>query len=114
MLARLSAAMFLLALPAFAADQDFQIVNRTGYQIDEVYVGASSSSSWGNDLMGRSALGDGERLDVTFPNRTSSCKFDIKVVYNDGDTAEWGGVDLCSISRVSLYWRNGATRAVTE
>ena len=114
MLARLTTAMFLFALPAFAADQDFQIVNRTGYQIDEVYVGASSSRSWGKDLMGRGTLTDGERLDVTFPNRTSNCKFDIKVVYNDGDEAEWSQVNLCSVSKVNLYWRNGATRAVTE
>lgn len=114
MLARLSTVLFLLAMPAFAADQDFQVVNRTGYQIDEVYVGASSSRSWGKDLMGRGSLGDGERVDITFPNRTTNCKFDIKVVYNDGDEAEWGGVNLCSVSKVNLYWRNGATRAVTE
>ncbi len=117
MFARLLFAAFALmlgALPAFAADQDFQVVNRTGYQIDEVYVGASSSRSWGKDLMGRGSLGDGKIVDITFPNRTSACSFDIKVVYNDGDEAEWTSVNLCKVSKVSLYWRNGATRAVTE
>ncbi len=103
-----------LAVPAMAADQDFRIVNRTGYQIDEVYVGASSSRSWGKDLMGKDALSDGESVNITFPNRTTACKFDIMVKYNDGDDATWNGVNLCQVSKVTLYWRNGTTRAVTE
>lgn len=107
-------AVLAFAAPAFAADQDFQIVNRTGYQIDEVYVGASTSRSWGKDLMGRGSLEDGAKLNVSFPNRTTACSFDIKVVYNDGDEAEWSQVNLCQVSKVNLYWRNGATRAVTE
>ena len=102
------------AVSALAADQDFQMVNRTGYQIDEVYVGASSSTSWGSDVMGRDSLSDGERVNITFPNRTRTCNFDIRVKYHDGDQATWTNIDLCKVSKVSLYWRNGTTRAVTE
>jgi hypothetical protein len=103
-----------LALPAAASDQDFKLVNKTGYQIDSIYVGAHSSSEWGSDIMGRDALSDGEVVNITFPRRTSACSFDIKVAYNDGDEATWDSVDLCKVSKVTLYWRNGATRAVTE
>ncbi len=106
--------LLAVALPAYAADQDFQLVNRTGYQIDEVYVGPHSSRSWGKDVMGTDALADGERVNITFPNRTSACSFDIKVIYQDKDEATWDSVNLCKVARVSLYWRNGATRAVTE
>lgn len=102
------------AFPAFAADQDFQLVNRTGYRIDEVYVSSSRTKNWGKDLMGSDALVDGEKLNVSFPGRTSECSFDIRVKYNDGDEATWESVNLCKVSRVSLYWRNGATRAVSE
>ncbi len=103
-----------LALPAAAADQDFKLVNKTGYQIDSVYVGPHSSSQWGRDIMGQDALSDGEGVNITFPNRTSACSYDIKVAYNDGDEATWDSVNLCKVSKVTLYWRNGATRAVTE
>ena len=109
----LAALAATLALPAIAADQDFKLVNKTGYQIDEVYVGPSSSRSWGQDIMGRDSLSDGDVLNVTFPNRTNACRFDIKVKYNDGDTATWESLDLCQVQRVTLYWRNGQTRAVT-
>lgn len=110
----LGLALVALALPAIAADQDFKILNKTGYQIDEVYVGPHSSSSWGEDIMGRNSLSDGELLNVTFPSRTATCSFDIKVKYNDGDEATWDSVNLCKVSKVTLYWRNGTTRAVTE
>lgn len=103
-----------IAMPALAADQDFQLVNKTGYQIDSVYVGPHSSSSWGSDVMGRDALADGELVNISFPRRTNACSFDIKVAYNDGDEATWDSVNLCKVSKVTLYWRNGTTRAVTE
>jgi len=108
------AALCLLSLPAIAADQDFKIFNKTGYQIDEVYIGPHSSSSWGDDIMGRNSLVDGAVLNVSFPNRTSACSFDIRVKYNDGDEATWDSVNLCQVSRVTLYWQNNTTRAVTE
>lgn len=104
----------VMALPAAASDQDFKLVNKTGYQIDSVYVGAHSSSEWGHDIMGRDALSDGEAVNITFPRRTSACSFDIKVAYNDGDEATWDSVDLCKVAKVTLYWHDGATRAVTE
>ena len=103
-----------LAQPAAAGDQDFQLLNKTDYQIGSVYVGPHSSSQWGWDIMGRDALSDGEAVNITFPNRTSACSHDIKIAYNDGDEAIWDSVNLCKVSKVTLYWRNGETRAVTE
>jgi hypothetical protein len=101
---------------AHAGQQDFSLVNRTGYQIDEVYVSRSSSSQWGPDVMGNGTLSDSERADITFNAPDGVCSWDLKVKYNDGDTAVWNNVDLCRISRVTLFWdrNNGVTRAVAE
>jgi len=54
------AAACALSAPARANDADFTLKNRTGYQIDEVYVSRHSSNSWGKDVMGSDALADGE------------------------------------------------------
>jgi hypothetical protein len=111
------AALALLAMSAtsvFANDADFKMVNRTGYQIDSVYVSRASSKAWGSDIMGRDALADGESVNITFPHGGAACNFDIKVGYNDGDSAEWGGVNLCQYSTISLFWDGKATRAVGE
>lgn len=104
------------SLPALAGEQDFKLVNKTGYQIDEVYVSRASSSSWGRDMMGRDALGDNESVNLSFNAPANVCKWDMRVKYNDGDTAEWSNLNLCSIDKVTLYWdkKNQVTRAVTE
>jgi hypothetical protein len=101
---------------AHAGSQDFSLVNRTGYQIDEVYVSRSSSRQWGGDVMGRDALDDGERVNVTFNAPDGVCNWDLKVKYNDGDEATWKSLNLCSISKVTLFWdkKSEVTRAVTE
>ncbi|MBN9562521.1 MAG: hypothetical protein J0H14_17615 [Alphaproteobacteria bacterium] len=102
------------AASALASEADFKLVNRTGYQIDSVYVSPASSKSWGRDIMGRDAVADGESVKITFPHRDAVCHFDIKVKYNDGDEAEWGNVDLCQYETVSLFWDGKQTRAVGE
>jgi hypothetical protein len=103
-----------LGTSAFANDADFKMVNKTGYQIDSVYVSRASSDNWGKDIMGKEALGDGESVNITFPHGGSACKFDIKVEYKDGDTAEWSAVDLCEYETISLFWDGKKTRAVGE
>lgn len=102
------------ALPALAANQDFTLFNKTGYQIDEVYVSSASAKNWGADIMGANAVPNGTSVNITFPHSSSACKFDIKVKYNDGETAEWTNIDLCQYETISLYWDGKQTRAVGE
>jgi hypothetical protein len=110
----LIAGFLSLAGAAFASDADFKLVNKTGYQIDSVYVSPASSDSWGEDIMGKDALPDGTVVNITFPHGGKACKFDIRVKYNDGDKAEWTDVDLCEYEKISLYWDGKQTRAVGE
>lgn len=104
-----------LAGAAQASDADFKLTNKTGYQIDSVWVSHHSSSDWGSDIMGRDSLDDGETADITFSHGGSACHFDIKVKYHDdGTTAEWSDVDLCQYESITLFWdaKNQVTRAV--
>ena len=108
----------LAAVPlANAADQDFTVINRTGYQIDDIWVSAASSANWGREVMGRgNVLDDGESVDINFGRNTSACRYDLKVRYHDEDEATWHNLDLCQISKVSLFYdrKGGTTRARTE
>lgn len=112
----LAASALLAPGTAQAADQDFAVVNRTGHQIDSIYVSPVSSQNWGEDVMGKDALGDGETVNITFPNKTDACNWDLKVKYNDGDESTWTNVNLCRISKISLFWdrRSNQTRAQAE
>lgn len=111
-------ALFLMAAgdARAQAQQDFVLVNRTGYTIDEVYVSASSVTNWEEDLMGDDSLENGQQLNVRFNRATSECSFDIKVVYDDQETAEFRGINLCQVSRVTLYYNRsaGTTRFTVE
>lgn len=99
---------------AFASDADFTLINKTGYQIDDVYISTPKDNEWGEDIMGKDALADGEKVDIEFPHGGGKCKFDIKVKYNDGDEAEWGNVDLCEWNAITLHWDGKRTTATGE
>ena len=107
---------FVRACPAQAAKQDFTLVNKTGDTISQVYVSAANAKSWEEDVMGSDTLDDGEEVDIAFERGERGCLYDLKVVYSDGDSAEWGRIDLCSVHRISIYWgrKAGTTRAVTQ
>lgn len=119
LVAALLVSVMTIASPkvSLANDADFVLKNKTGYQIDEVYVSSAANKSWGHDVMGSDALGEGERVKITFPHGNGACMFDIKVRYHDdGSTAEWNGVNLCKYETISLFWddKNQVTRAVGE
>jgi hypothetical protein len=102
------------AAPARAESPDFTLVNSTGYTISEVYVSRPNNDDWGKDVMGKNELDDGEGAKITF--NTDACRWDLKVVYDDDDTAVWGNVDLCKIRKLTLFWDKaaGKTRAVSD
>ena len=100
---------------ARAESPDFKLINATGYTISEVYLSRPKSGGWGKDVMGRKSLEDGDGVNITF--NTDACTWDLKVVYEEDDsTAVWSSVNLCSISRLKLFWDSAAekTWAVPE
>lgn len=120
MINRIAAAALVTALLSTVAlaqgKQDFRLSNRTGYTISEVYVAPSKSDDWEEDVMGRDTLDDGAYVDISFPKREKTCQYDLKVVYEDDESAEWQGFDLCSVSKISLRYnrKTGETWADSE
>jgi hypothetical protein len=115
----LAAAAILLAgiaAPALAGTQDFTVLNKTGHPISELYVSASAKDNWEEDVLGRDILADGDRTTIRFAGDESSCLWDIKVIYSDGEDASWQGVNLCKVSVVSLSYDadTGKTMAETD
>ena len=96
--------------------QDFALVNATGYQISQVFVAPSKSDDWEEDVLGQDVLDDGETVNIHFAPKTRTCHYDLKVIYEDGDEAEWRRFDLCTVSRVTIHWnrKQGITWADYE
>lgn len=115
----------LLFLPAISAeakninqnfrvvvgDQDFMLVNSTGVEINALYVTPHNAKKWGEDILGADTLLDGEELLITFPNKTKSQFWDLRVEDEDGAFIEWDNLNLMKISRVELYFKNGKATA---
>ncbi len=116
LLAAAGVMLALAAFPAVAGDQDFTLKNQTGYTIEQVYVAASKSNDWEEDVMGDDVLKTGANVDITFDAAENVCRFDIKVVYDDKEEAIWSNLDLCTISAVTVRYNRstGATSAVTD
>ncbi len=84
---------------------DFTIVNKTGYDIKEIYVDEASNNNWTDNIMkGQGNLKNGETFKVEFSPEENSAKWDIKAVYADGETAIWTGLKLTDITNVTLFW----------
>jgi hypothetical protein len=111
-------AAFVLAMqPALAGDQDFTLVNATGYTISEVYVSPSKAADWEEDVLGRDVLAEGESTEIRFSRSEDTCRWDLKVVYeDDNSSAEWAALDLCEISAVTIRYnrKTGETSALTQ
>lgn len=101
---------------AQAAKQDFTLVNRTGYTVSHVYVSAADANSWEEDVLGEDTLETGDHVDIGFEKGERGCLYDLKVVYDDGDSSAWAKINLCQINRIAIYWdrKKGTTRAVAE
>ena len=91
-----------LATPAFAAPQDFTIVNNSGHTVMTLNVSPTSEDEWGPDILGEQVLANGESAAITFDRGTDHCNYDIRATYDDGDTGDWRNVNLCETTTITL------------
>jgi hypothetical protein len=93
------------------AKQDFRLVNKTGYEIKEVYVSPSKSSDWEEDILGEGVFGDKEAREIHFHRDVKTCHWDLKVVYTeDSSSAVWSDIDLCSVEKITIHYDKDADK----
>ncbi len=100
--------MMLAPALAHAAPQDFDLDNETGYTIKNLYISPTTTNDWQEDVLGQDTLDNGATVHVHFPGgRGETCEWDMKIAYNDDSSHEWTGVNLCSISKVTIHYDEG-------
>lgn len=112
----LACASLFAAASASAENLDFTLVNKTGYPINEVYVSSAATNDWEEDVLGRDQLADADRVEIQFDRGSKGCNWDMKVTYEDGESAVWERLNLCEISAVTLRYdrSKGSTWAETK
>ena len=100
-------AMLPFAGAAVAGDADFTLTNKTGYDIESVYVVPSKQKNWGKDQLGKRTLNDGKSRDLSFDKNNSICIYDMKihwVGYGEDEDRIWEKIDLCEINKITLRY----------
>jgi len=78
--------LVLSAATAFADPRDFELVNGSGRDIQEIYVAPSNMDDWGDNLVpDGKVLPNGNKVPIAFQRYTEgNCFYDIKVITTDG------------------------------
>lgn len=84
------------------AQQNFTVLNNTGHTVMTLNVSPSNEDSWGPDILGADTIANGASATVTFERGQSQCLWDIRVTYDDGDSSDMRGVNLCEVATVTL------------
>jgi hypothetical protein len=90
-----------LALPAQAEDLVFSLVNSSADDLNELYVSAADTDTWGDDILGRDVLASGESGEVTIADGRDTCDYDLRLVFSDGSEVE-GNADLCETGSFTI------------
>ncbi len=94
--------------------QDFTVVNKTGVEINALYVTPHDAQDWGEDILGADTLPVNQELDITFAPKERAKLWDLRIEDEDGSFIEWDSLNLLTISKVTLYYRNGKATATVE
>src|SRR5436190_9422806 len=109
-------AMFATISASAAArpNLDFKLVNKTGLIISEVFVSPSDDDEWGEDVMGKDVLGNGDSFDISFSRKETKCKWDLKVVDSEKAEIEWTAIDLCKAEEITLKYDGKKPTAIIK
>jgi hypothetical protein len=103
----LSLFSLLCAASSFAeGDQDFTLHNQTGKVIKEIYVGPTTSEEWGDDVMGKDVIGDGQSVHITFHPKATAKHWDLKIVFEDDKWTVWTNFDLTTIDDITISYKD--------
>lgn len=80
-----------LAIPLSAQAAKVVFINKSSWNIHEVYVGPSTQRAWGEDRLGSAILENGDSLTLTGVSRG---KWDFLLIDEDGDKCELLGVQI--------------------
>jgi hypothetical protein len=98
-------ALLLVSSVAFAAVQDFTIVNNTGADLYGLYISSAASESWEENMIEGQVFPAGNSLTVSFEGYDrNQCIWDIMVTDEDEEGLTWEGLNLCEVSQVVLNW----------
>jgi hypothetical protein len=78
----------------------FNLVNQGQQVVMEVYASLTTDQNWGPDRLGSDTVAPGAVFPVRLPE--GDCMYDMRFVYQNGQSQERRGVNLCEVTNVTL------------
>lgn len=96
-----------LAPTATPAIQDYGVINKTGMTITHLYLSPTNDDKWGDDILEKDVLANGEECGIEFDKDDEECAYDIKII--DSKEVAWTvtNVDLCKFTKVTFTTQKG-------
>jgi hypothetical protein len=113
-LALVAISSLIFAPASMAGDQDFTLVNKTGFEIHSVYISPHDADDWGEDILGEDTLSNGASVDISFSRKEKTALWDLRVEDADGNSVEWENLNLLEISKLTLHYKKGKAWADVE
>lgn len=95
-----AAVLAITPAPAVAGASGFTVINATDSAIASLSIRRTGTDQW-QALAGAPAAGAASSIAFTDPD----CAFDLRASLASGGTAEWGGVNLCGTTKLTLRRR---------
>jgi hypothetical protein len=86
----------------------FDVVNKTGVTLVDVYVTPAETNHWGNDILPNDVFENGSTISVTIPaDYGTTCLFDMKITDAAGGSITFSNIDACKL--ITLQINNDGT-----
>ncbi|MET3927664.1 hypothetical protein [Devosia sp. 2618] len=91
------------ALPTFAQDVEFTLINSSSHSLHYFYTNPSNHDAWGEDLLGDvGTLEPGEQGNVFIGDGSDQCLYDFRFETAEGNLLEVYEVDICELGSYTL------------
>ncbi|SRR6266436_703042 len=89
---------------ASALDQWVELTNNTRMTIVEIYISYVGVQRWDTDLLGTDFLAPANSVWTSIDDG-AGCRFDFKIVFDDGITQIRRNVNVCGVEKYAISFR---------
>jgi hypothetical protein len=108
--------LLFLHLADFAAagEYTFTLINKTGFEIIDLFFSPASQGIWGDEVLTVDTIPNKEKMKIQISRKEKAEAWDILVNDEQGVSFKWAGLKLSEISTLVLTIKAGQPIAIFE
>ena len=99
---------------AMASEYNFTLINKTGFEIIDLFFSPASRSDWGDEVLTVDTIPNKEKMQIHVSRKEKADAWDILVNDEQGVAFRWPGVKLAEVSTLVLTIKAGQPMAIYE